>query len=154
MTRALGKSSVLLFGHCQASEGSGLNGMNEASPLGAWLLGAMYAMFASTHPWAATGAAFGCCFFLAYPGATTARQRWLLGLFSLGIGYACGVFFYGEGPPYSPKAMLVAATIAALAAVLFTAWSAIIASNGTLPPWLVSIIELWPFKKGSPRDDN
>ena len=119
----------------------------------AWALGVMSAMWYATHPWAATGAAFGCCFFLAYPGATTSRQRWLLGAFSLGIGYACGVFFYGEGPPYSSKAMLVAATIAALAAVLFTAWSAIITSNGNLPPWLASLIDLWPFKRGAPRDD-
>lgn len=121
--------------------------------LGAVLLGALSTVWASTHPWAATGAAFGCCFFLAYPGATTSRQRLFLGLFSLGIGYACGVFFYGEGPPYSTKAMFVAGAFAALAAVLFTAWAAIISTNGTLPPWLTSLIELWPFKKGVPRDD-
>lgn len=130
-----------------------MDSIDSANPVGVWLMGALYALFASTHPWAATGAAFGCCFFLAYPGATTTKQRWLLGLFSLGVGYACGVFFYGEGPPYSPKAMLVAATIAALAAVLFTAWAAIISTNGNLPPWIVSLIELWPFKKGAKRDD-
>lgn len=122
--------------------------------VGAWLLAVLSTVYTATNPWAATGAAFGCCFFLAYPGATTSKQRWLLGTFSLGIGYACGVFFHGEGPPYSQKAMLPAAVFAALAAVLFTAWSAIIANNGTLPPWLASLIELWPFKKGAPRDDS
>jgi hypothetical protein len=127
--------------------------MDGATPLGAVLLGAIYAFFASANPWAATGAAFGCCFFLAYPGATTGKQRWLLGFFSFGIGYACGVFYYGEGPPYSQKAMLVSASIAALAAVLFTAWAAVISTNGNLPPWIASLIELWPFKKGAPRDD-
>lgn len=127
--------------------------MTDQTTLASYLVGGLVALAAAVHPWAATGAAFGCCFFLAYPGATTSRQRWLLGAFSLGIGYACGVFFYGEGPPYSSKAMLVAATIAALAAVLFTAWSAIITSNGNLPPWLASLIDLWPFKRGAPRDD-
>lgn len=128
--------------------------MNDhTNALGVWLFGILSAAWYATHPWAASGAAFGCCFFLAYPGATTIRQRILLGLFSLGIGYACGVFFYGEGPPYSNKAMFVAAGFAALAAVLFTAWSAIITTNGTLPPWLASLIELWPFKKGASRDD-
>jgi hypothetical protein len=119
----------------------------------AWVMGALATMWAATHPWAATGAAFGCCFFLAYPGATTGKQRLFLGLFSLGIGYGCGVFFYGEGPPYSNKAMLPAAAVAALAAVLFTAWRVMIKKNGTLPPWLASLIELLPFKKGAPRDD-
>lgn len=119
----------------------------------AWVFGIMSAAWYATHPWAATGAAFGCLFFLAYPGATTGKQRWLLGLFSLGIGYACGVFFYGEGPPYSNKAMFVAGSFAAIAAVFFTAWSVVISSNGNLPPWIVSLIELLPFKKGAPRDD-
>lgn len=126
---------------------------DHAYLIGAWVFGALATMWASTHPWAATGAAFGCCFFLAYPGVTTRRQRLFLGLFSLGIGYGCGVFFYGEGPPYSNKAMLPAAALAALAAVLFTAWRVMINKNGTLPPWLVSLIELLPFKKGAPRDD-
>lgn len=127
----------------------------------AWITSAAHAvlamfaaLFAATHPWAATGAAFGCCFFLASPSATTRRQRWLLGAFSCGIGYACGVFFYGEGPPYSQKAMLVAAAMSALAAVLFTAWAGVIANNGTLPPWLASLFELLPFKKGTRSDDN
>lgn len=121
---------------------------DQTSLLGAWLLGVLSAAWYATNPWAATGAAFGCCFFLAYPGATTTRQRWLLGAFSLGIGYACGVFFYSDN-----RAMLVSGTIAALASVLFTAWAAIITSNGNLPPWMRSLIELWPFKRGTSRDD-
>lgn len=121
---------------------------DQTSLMGAWLLGVLSAAWYATNPWAATGAAFGCCFFLAYPGATTVRQRWWLGVFSLGIGYASGVFFYRDD-----RAMLVAGTIAALASVLFTAWAAIISNNGNLPPWMKSLIELWPFKRGAPRDD-
>jgi hypothetical protein len=127
--------------------------MQEQATALAYLLAGLSAFFTPMHPWAASGAAFGCCFFLAYPGATTGKQRLFLGLFSLGIGYGCGVFFYGDGPPYSTKAMFPAAAFAALAAVLFTAWRAMINKNGTLPPWLASLIELWPFKKGAPRDD-
>lgn len=126
--------------------------MTDQTTIAGYIFGGLVALAAAVHPWAATGAAFGCCFFLASPGATNGRQRWLLGAFSWGIGYACGVFFYGEGPPYSSKAMLVAAALAALAAVLFTAWAAVIASNGTLPPWLASLFELLPFKKGANRD--
>lgn len=126
--------------------------MHDQNPYLAFAFGVMSTVIAATHPWAATGAAFGCCFFLASPASTSGRQRWLLSAFSLGIGYAAGVFFYGEGPPYSNKAMLVSAAIAALAAVLFTAWAAIITNNGPLPPWLASIIELLPFKKGDRND--
>lgn len=127
--------------------------MSDHTSTVAYVLSALGAFLAPVHPWAATGAAFGCCFFLAAPATTVGAKRWLLALFSLGIGYAAGVFFYGEGPPYSNKAMLVAAALAALAAVLFTAWHAIIANNGPLPPWLSAIIELLPFKKGTRTDD-
>lgn len=127
---------------------------DHSSAAAAWILGILSAMWYATHPWAATGAAFGCCFFLAYPGATTTGQRWFLGFFSLGIGYACGVFFYGEGPPYSNKAMFVAATTAAVAAAVFTAWRFVIDTRGDLPPWVKTLIEILPFKRGAARDDS
>jgi hypothetical protein len=124
--------------------------MHDHSSTGVYLLGILAAFFAPVHPWAAAGAAFGCCFFLASPAWTTTSQRWLLGVFSWGIGYSAGVYWFGEGPPWSTKAMLISVTLSALAAVLFTAWFGIIASNGTLPPWLTSLFELIKFRKRGP----
>jgi hypothetical protein len=106
-----------------------------------WLL------LAALHPWAATGAAFGCCFFLASPASTRGWQRVKLGLFSWGIGYAAGVFTYGGGPPYSDKAMLVSAGVSALAAIIFTGLYHVIATGGPLPPWLESMLDRVPFLK-------
>lgn len=99
------------------------------------------------HPWAAIGAAFGCCFFLAMPSATRGMGRLGLGVFSWGIGYAAGVFAYGDGPPWDSKAMLVAACVAALAAVCFTGIFHAVAKGGPLPPWLESTLDRVPFLK-------
>jgi hypothetical protein len=108
---------------------------------------------AAIHPWAATGAAFGCCFFLAAPMATTGWQRFKLVLFSFGLGYAGGVFWYGGGPPWSEKAMLVAAALSALGAVIFTAFYYVIDKSGPLPAWLESILDRIPlFKRRSDTD--
>jgi hypothetical protein len=109
--------------------------------------GGALAVLALLNPHAAAGAAFGCCFFLAYPSASRGLQRLLYGAFSWGIGYAAGVFFYGEGPPYSQKSMLVAAVAAALAVLVFIAWSAIIHRDGNLPPWMQSLLDIvLPFR--------
>lgn len=99
------------------------------------------------HPWAATGAVVGCCFFLAAPMATSGWQRVKLTAFSFGIGYAGGVFWYGGGPPWSEKAMLISAALSALAAVVFTAFYYIIDKSGPLPSWLESILDRIPFFK-------
>lgn len=107
------------------------------------------------HPWAATGAAFGCCFFLAAPMATTYCQRLKLGLFSFGLGYAAGVFCYPNVPglPWNEKAMLVSASVSALAAVAFTAFYYVIDRNGPLPDWLKDILDRIPmFKRRSDND--
>ena len=77
------------------------------------LAGFVVVVLAAMNPYAAAGAAFGCCFYLAFPSASRGLQRLLYGVFSWGIGYAAGVFFYGDGPPYSQKSMLVAAIVAA-----------------------------------------
>lgn len=114
---------------------------------GKLLGGGVLAVLALLNPHAAAGAAFGCCFFLAYPSASRGLQRLLYGAFSWGIGYAAGVFFYGEGPPYSQKSMLVAAVAAALAVLVFIAWSAIIHRDGNLPPWMQSLLDIvLPFR--------
>lgn len=115
--------------------------------LGKALCSALLFILAAMHPHAAAGAAFGCCFFLAYPSASRGLQRLLYGLFSWGIGYAAGVFCYGEGPPYSQKAMLVAAAVSALAVLIFIAWGGIIRRDGNLPPWIQSMLDVvFPFR--------
>lgn len=112
-----------------------------------WAGGAVLLLLAALNPHAAAGAAFGCCFFLAYPSASTAAQRLLYGAFSWGIGYGAGVFFYGEGPPYSQKAMLIAATVSAVAVLIFVAWGGIIQRNGKLPRWAESILDIvFPYR--------
>jgi len=118
-----------------------------------WLCAGLLAALTAMHPWAASGAAFGCCFFLASPSSTTGWQRLKLCLFSWGAGYAAGLFFYGEGPPYSNKAMLVSAAVAALVAVTFTGFYHVIDRNGPLPEWLSSILNLIPWTKNR-GDDN
>lgn len=109
-------------------------------------------ILAAVNPWAATGAAFGCCFFLAAPMATNGWQRFKLMLFSLGIGYGGGVFFYGGGPPWNEKAMMVSAALSALGAVIFTALYYVVDRNGPLPQWLENILDRIPLFKR--RGDN
>ena len=110
---------------------------------------------AAVHPWAATGAAVGCCFLLFAPMATGGWQRLKLIPFSFGMGYAGAVFFYGRvaGEPWSEKAMLVAAALSALSAVTFTAFYYVIDKSGPLPAWLESILDRIPlFKRRSDSD--
>ena len=72
----------------------------------------------------------------------------LYSVFSWGIGYAAGVFCYGDGPPYSQKSMLVAAVVAAVAVLVFIAWGSVIKRNGNLPPWVQSLLDVaFPFRK-------
>lgn len=115
--------------------------------LGSWIAAALAALLAALHPWAASGAAFGCCFFLSLPSATTGGQRISLGAFSWGIGYAAGVYGFGEGPPWDSRAMLVAASTAALAAVAFTGVYRVMARNEPLPAWVDSILDRIPLLK-------
>lgn len=118
-----------------------------------FMLGMFSALMMYTHPWAAIGASCGCCFFLAMPVASHGWKRFKLGIFSWAIGYGAGVFWYGEGPPYSQKAMLVAAVFAALAAIVFTAWYYVIDKSGPLPEWMESILDRVPmFKRRSDND--
>lgn len=117
---------------------------------------ALFCMVAmAVHPWAATGAAVGCCFLLFAPMATAGWQRLKLIPFSFGTGYACGVFWYGRvpGEHWNEKAMLVSIFFSALAAVIFTAFYYVIDKNGPLPPWLESILDRIPlFKRRSDGD--
>lgn len=116
-----------------------------------WLL---VAVAASLHPWAAIGAGFGCCFFMAWPNSTRLSQRLFLLVFSWGMGYAGGVFWFGAGPPWDNRAMLVAGTISALVAVVFTGLFHVAAKGGPLPPWFESILDRVPFLKGRKGSDD
>ncbi|ATW62255.1 hypothetical protein Psp6_00002 [Pseudomonas phage Psp6] len=120
---------------------------------GSFAMGIVYTILMYTHPWAAVGAGFGCVFFLTLPAASTGWKRFKLVVFSYGLGYAAGVFFYGGGPPYSEKAMFVSAGFSALGAVVFTAFYYVVDKNGPLPPWLESILDRIPmFKRGGNSD--
>lgn len=100
------------------------------------------------HPYAAAGAAFGCCFFLARPTLVRGWRRLLNGLFSWGMGYAVGAFVYPD--PQNFGAMAVGGAVSALVAVVFTALAHVAETNGTLPPWLNAILDRVPFlKRGS-----
>lgn len=112
---------------------------------GVW--GIVAALIGQLHPWAAFGACFGCCFFLQVQVSAAGARRLLLGAFSWGIGYGAGVFWFGEGPPWSQEAMLVSAAAGALAAVVFTAIHGMVTKDGQLPPWLDSILKLIPWRK-------
>lgn len=111
------------------------------------------AVLAAMNPFAAAGAAFGCCFYLAFPSASRGLQRLLYSVFSWGIGYAAGVFFYGDGPPYSQKSMLIAAMFSAVAVLMFIAAGGIIRRDGNLPPWAQSLLDIaFPYRKRGDDD--
>lgn len=120
---------------------------------GSFAMGIFSTILMYTHPWAAVGAGFGCVFFLTLPAASKGWKRIKLVVFSYGLGYAAGVFFYGGGPPYNEKAMFVSAAFSALGAVIFTAFYYVVDRNGPLPPWLESILDRVPmFKRGGNSD--
>jgi hypothetical protein len=121
--------------------------------LGEAIVAGLLALMLGLHPHAAAGAAFGCFFFLASPASTNRRQRLLLGVFSFGIGYAAGVFAYGGGPPYNEKAMFVAGSVSALAAVIWTGLHRMAAGDGPLPQWLKDTLGFIPlFRRKKPDD--
>ncbi len=109
-------------------------------------------ILAAVNPWAASGAAFGCCFFLFAPMVTTGWQRLKLVPFSWGIGYGGGVFFYGGGPPWNEKAIMVSVALSALGAVIFTALYYVVDRNGPLPVWLENILDRIPLFKRNGDD--
>lgn len=125
--------------------------MREQCVVWAWWW--VCAVGAGVNPFAAAGAAIGCCFFMAAPRATTLRERFLLSVFSFGMGYGGGVFFYGGPPPYSEKAMLVAGGIAAMIATVFTALGYMVEKDGPVPEWIKTIIGLIPFFKSRGNSD-
>lgn len=121
--------------------------------LGEAIVAGLLAFMVGLHSHAAAGAAFGCFFFLASPASTNRRQRLLLSVFSFGIGYAAGVFAYGGGPPYNEKAMFVAGSVSALAAVIWAGLHRMAAGDGPLPQWLKDTLGFIPlFRRKGPDD--
>lgn len=111
-------------------------------------------VLAALHPFAAAGAAVGCCFYLAFPSRSKGFQRLLYAVFSWGIGYAAGIYLHGEGPPFSEKAMLVSAAASAFAVLVFVALGSVIHRNESLPNWLVQAFDLFfKSKRGGRSDD-
>lgn len=109
------------------------------------------AVVAAMHPWASTGAAFGCFFFLSVSSRLKRSARVQLLIFSWGIGYGAGIYWNGDDPARQ-GAMLVAGVAAALGSALFTAFYRVIDKDGALPPWLGSVLDRLPFtRKGPPN---
>lgn len=112
-----------------------------------WLIAALVFMGTIMNPYAAIGAAFGCVFFLQYPSVLTPWRRAALAVFSWAVGYGAGMYWYGSGPPWLPDAFLPSLAAAALGSSIFTAFAAIIDKNGELPGWLVSLLNLLPWRR-------
>lgn len=93
----------------------------------------VFVLIGMIEPHSAAGAAFGCVFYLSLP-KEDGESRFLLPLFSLGIGYAVGL---AVGYPH---AMWAATVAAALSSTVFTALHATIKSGGNLPEWLQYLI--------------
>lgn len=120
-----------------------------------WLCAGLLAALAAMHPWAAIGAAFGCCFVMAYPPKNTSYlARVALILFSWGVGYAHGVWWFPAGPPYDPSAMLPAVALSAVGVVLGLAAVRMMEHDGPLPAWLEGILGHLPLikRKGGDND--
>lgn len=129
--------------------------MDHLQTAGLWILGGIAALAMVMHPHAAAGAGIGVCFFLASPRSSTVGQRWWLGLFSLGIGYSAGVYWYPDGPPWSPQAMLPSVAVSAFAAVIATALTHVINNSSDLPRWLKTVLDYVPFlNRGAKGSDD
>lgn len=119
-----------------------------------WLCAGLLAALAALHPWAAIGAAFGCCFFMAYPPKKTSYLARLgLTAFSWGIGYAHGVWWYPIGPPYDPSAMLPAVALSAVGVVIGLAAVKMMERNSPLPLWVEGILDRIPVLKRKGGDN-
>lgn len=98
-----------------------------------WFIGVMEQL----HPGAATGAAFGCVFFMFFPdpqGKMVLTRKIGLLIFSWGAGYAIGKDVSGFNMAWAIGISTVAATLAGAANLM-------IGNNGPLPEWLKSTID-------------
>jgi len=109
---------------------------------GGWLAAALFAGLVAMNPYAASGAAFGCFFYLAYPSSSKGLRRALLAVFSWGMGYATGIYKYPDGPPYSPQSMIWAAAVSALVVFIFLAFALVVQKKDQFPPWAETILDI------------
>lgn len=116
--------------------------------VGLWV----FSVVEQLHPGAASGASFGCFFFLAFPDPQkgtaleqTLRKICLL-IASWGAGYATGSAL-GQSTNWSALAMPMAILISALAAAIIGALNLTVRNDGPLPQWLSNILNRIPILK-------
>lgn len=110
--------------------------------IGAWLAATLFAGLVAMNPYAASGAAIGCLFYLTYPSSSRGLRRLLLTVVSWGLGYATGIYKYPDGPPYSPESMLWSGVAAALVVFVLLAFALMFQKKEDFPPWLVSFLNM------------
>ena len=119
----------------------------------------IYALFiflgavgASLEQGPAMGAVFGSFFFLATPSPThNLKQKILLLMFSIGLGYSVGVGVKVFGD-YDRLSMFAALAAAAVGSGMFASWHNY-QNGGPVPAWIMLLLDRLPFlnKRG---DDN
>ena len=115
------------------------------------LLLALGAIGASLEQGPAMGAVFGSFFYLATPSpAHNLKQKILLLLFSVGLGYSVGVGVHVFGD-YDRLSMFAALAAAAVGSGMFASWNRY-QNGGPVPGWIALILDRLPFK--SRGDDN
>lgn len=131
---------------------------NGASSILAIILLYVWSLIEQLHPGAASGASFGCFFFLAFAdptkGSTVERlfRKVALLMFSWGLGYAVGSGL-AASPNWGSFAMAAAVGISALSAAIFGALNLTIRNDGPLPRWLGGILDRIPtLKRGSDNE--
>ncbi len=119
----------------------------------------VYALFiflgavgASLEQGPAMGAVFGSFFYLATPSpAHSVRQKFLLLLFSIGLGYSVGIAAKTLGD-YERLSMFCALAASAVGSGMFASWNRY-QNGGPVPGWITLILDLLPFLKKR-GDDN
>lgn len=121
--------------------------MFEPNSSGAYALFiALGAIGASLEQGPAMGAVFGSFFFLATPSpAHSGRQKFLLLLFSMGLGYSVGYGVKRVGG-FEGFSMFCALAVAALGSGMFASWHNY-QNGGPVPAWVTLLLDRIPFIK-------
>ena len=116
------------------------------------LLLALGAIGASLEQDPAMGAVFGSFFFLATPSPShNLKQKILLLMFSIGLGYSIGVAVKVFGD-YDGLSMFAALAAAAVGSGMFASWHRY-QNGGPVPAWIMLLLDRLPFLKKR-GDDN
>lgn len=121
--------------------------MVEPNSSGAYALFIMLgAIGASLEQGPAMGAVFGSFFFLATPSPShSTKQKFLLLLFSMGLGYSVGYGVKRVGG-LEGFAMFCALAVAALGSGMFASWHNY-QNGGPVPAWVMLLLDRLPFIK-------